>query len=405
MSFFSYRAIDRNGKQLRGTLHAESSAEVMNELAGRGYYLLSVKPASEFMGQLSRRLRQYRVTRSEVIELSSNLSVMISAGIPLTVALGDIMAATANQTLADILSAIRQSVEQGTTFSDAVERHGDIFPDIFIRLVRIGEETGSFDKSLADIAEHLQRMEDLSAAIKRALLYPTFAIVTTLGALVFWMVFVLPKIITTIKGMGVKLPLITRMLMGTSELMQRYWLYTPLVVMLLLLLFKAYTRSEKGRLQVDRLKLSLPIYKLVEYNRLLALFAEQMRILIVAGLTVDRTLGILGSVMKNEVFRRAIVAVREDITYGSTISDAMRKHPVFPPLTMRMVGIGETSGTLDDQFAFLARQYLKKLDDISDKLGKIIEPVVIGLIGLLFAIIILGLMLPVYELVSKVGKG
>ena len=405
MSFFSYRAIDRNGKQIRGSLHAESSAEVMNELAGRGYYLLSVKPASELMGQLSRRLRQYRVTRSEVIELSSNLSVMIGAGIPLTVALGDIMAATANQTLADILSAIRQSVEQGTTFSDAVERHGDIFPDIFIRLVRIGEETGSFDKSLADIAEHLQRMEDLSSAIKRALLYPTFAIVTTLGALVFWMVFVLPKIITTIKGMGVKLPLITRILMGTSELMQRYWLYTPLVVMLLLVLFKAYTRSEKGRLQVDRLKLSLPIYKLVEYNRLLALFAEQMRILIVAGLTVDRTLGILGSVMKNEVFRRAIVAVREDITYGSTISDAMRKHPVFPPLTMRMVGIGETSGTLDDQFAFLARQYLKKLDDISDKLGKIIEPVVIGLIGLLFAIIILGLMLPVYELVSKVGKG
>lgn len=405
MSFFTYRVIDETGKQIYGSIDAESPEAAVAELTARGFYIIKISKASNLIGQLNKRFRQHRVSRLEVIELASNLSIMVGAGIPLTVSLGDIISATPNQTLQGILSAIRQSIEQGTTFSDAVELHGDIFPDIFIRLVRIGEETGSFDKSLADVAEHLQRMEDLSAAIKRALIYPSFAIVTTLGALIFWMVFVLPKIIGTIKGMGVKLPLITRILMGTSSIIQNYWYLGPIIIIAMIFLLQTMKQSEKGKLMLDSLKLKLPIYKLIEYNRLLALFSEQMRILIVAGLTVDRTLGILGSVMKNEVFRRAIVTVREDITYGSTISDALRKHTVFPPLTVRMVGIGESSGTLDDQFSFLAKQYLKKLDDVSDKLGKIIEPVVIGMIGILFAIIIMGLMLPVYDLVSKIGKG
>jgi len=130
-----------------------------------------------------------------------------------------------------------------------------------------------------------------------------------------------------------------------------------------------------------------------------------MRILIVAGLTVDRTLGIVSSVVNNAVFRQAFDQIREDITYGSTIADAMRKHTVFPLLVVRLVGIGESSGSLDNQFSFLATHYLKKLDEISDKLGKIIEPVVIGFIGVMFAVIIMGLLLPVYDLISVVGKG
>jgi len=171
------------------------------------------------------------------------------------------------------------------------------------------------------------------------------------------------------------------------------------------IIIKLMRKTERGLYLVDLMKLKLPIYKLIEYNRLLALFAEQMRILIVAGLTVDRTLNIVADVMGNDVFRRAITAVRDEITYGSTIADALKRQTVFPTLLVRLVSVGESSGTLDNQFSFLATHYLKKLDDISDKLGKIIEPLVITVVGVLFAIIISGLLLPVYDLVSKVGKG
>ena len=224
-------------------------------------------------------------------------------------------------------------------------------------------------------------------------------------ALPIWLVYVLPKIISTLQGMGVKLPLLTRILMAASDYTQRFWYLAPIIVVLFILALKVIKRHEPSRYQLDRLKLKLPIYELIEYNRLLALMAEQMRILIVAGLTVDRTLGIVSSVMRNRVFQRALDSIREDITYGSGIADALRKHPVFPALMVRLVGIGETSGSLDNQFSFLATHYLKKLDDISEKLGKIIEPMVIGFIGIMFAVIIMGLLLPVYDLISAVGKG
>lgn len=405
MTNFSYRAVDASGKQISGLIEADSVAIATNDLVGRGYFLLSISASSGLIPRLKHRLLQQRVRRSDIIELASNLSVMVGAGIPITMALGDIISSITNTTLQSTLAAIKQEIEQGSTFSDAIERYAELFPDILIRLVRVGEETGRFEKSLADVAEHLQRMEDLASSIKRALIYPTFAIISTMGALIFWLVYVLPKIIGTLKGMGVKLPLLTRILMGASEYTQRFWYLAPVIVAGVFLLVKLLKRNEAFCYRLDQLKLKLPIYSLIEYNRLLALMAEQMRILIVAGLTVDRTLGIICEVIRNRVFQRALETVREEITYGSGIADAMRKHPVFPVLLVRLVGIGETSGSLDNQFSFLSSHYLKKLDDISEKLGKIIEPVVVGFIGIMFAIIIMGLLFPVYDMISVVGKG
>ncbi len=405
MTTFSYQAVDMDGIKQQGLLEAESEESATQDLAARGYLVLSIKAGTGLLDGLLRKFTQQKVKRTDIIELANSLSVMMGAGLPITTSLADLVSATPNPTLRNILNNIKQEIEQGATFSDALERYGTVFPDIFTRLVRVGEETGRFEKSLADAAEHLQRVEDLTAAIKKALIYPVFAIVTTLGALIFWLVFVLPQIIGTIKGMGVKLPLLTRLLMAASSATQRFWYLAPVVAFVVYVIFKLVKKNERGNYLIDAAKLKLPIYKLIEYNRLLAVFAEQMRILIVAGLTVDRTLGIVSSVVHNAVFRQAFEQIREDITYGSTIADAMRKHTVFPVMVVRLVGIGESSGSLDNQFSFLATHYLKKLDDISDKLGKIIEPVVIGFIGVMFAVIIMGLLLPVYDLISAVGKG
>ncbi len=405
MISFRYRAVDASGKQISGQIEADSIEAASSNLAARGCFLLSITPARDLLSKLRTQLLKQRVRRSDIIELASNLSVMVGAGIPITMALGDIIDSITNTTLQTTLADVKQEIEQGSTFSDAIERYDHLFPDIFIRLVRVGEETGRFEKSLADVSEHLQRMEDLASAIKRALIYPTFAIISTLGALVFWLVYVLPKIISTLTGMGVKLPLLTRILMAASDYTQRFWYLAPVLVVGWLLLLKLLKRNESFCYRLDQLKLKLPIYSLIEYNRLLALLAEQMRILIVAGLTIDRTLGIVSAVMRNRVFLRSLETVREEITYGSGIAEAMRKHPVFPVLMVRLVGIGESSGSLDNQFSFLAGHYLKQLDDISEKLGKIIEPMVIGFIGIMFAVIIMGLLLPVYDLISAVGKG
>ena len=405
MSSFSYRAVDGTGQELRGILEADSADEASELLTSRGLYVLSVGTASNLRELLNKAFASKRVKRIELIDFANNLSVMVGAGLPVMTTLSDLAASTTNPSFQTVISQIRQDIELGKSFSEAIEAHADTFPDIFIRLVRVGEETGRFEKSLADVADHLRRIEELSASIKRALIYPLFAISTTLAALVFWMIFVLPKMTETIKGLGVTLPLITRGLILASSLARTYWYIGLLLPFVIFAIFRLMKRSEAGRYRIDQLKLALPVYRIIEINRLLALFSEQMRIMIVAGLTIDRTLGITTEVIGNEVYRRALLTVRDEITFGNGIADALRERELFPALLVRMVGVGERSGTLENQFSFLADHYLKKLDDISEKLGKIIEPLVIIFVGVLFAVIILGLLLPIYDLVSKVGKG
>lgn len=405
MSFFSYQAIDNDGQSVKGTIEATSAITAQDDLTHKGLYVVAIAQNSDFSATLGKIFAPRTVHRSDIITFANNLSVMLRAGLPILTSLNDIIATTDNRAMQLTLVGIRQDVEMGSLLSDAIAKHPKIFPDIFLRLVRVGEETGNFEKSLADVSEHLQKMEDLTGAIKRALIYPAFAIVATLGALIFWMVFVLPKIIDTMTGMGVKLPLLTRVLIASSIYTQKYWyllIIGPIAVTVALKLLK---RTSRGRYAIDVTLLKLPIVKMIVYNKLIALFSEQMRILIMSGLTIDKTLDLIASVIGNEVYRRGILKAKETVMYGSLISDAIKVQNLFPTLVIRMINIGETSGTLEEQFHFLAAHFGKKLDAISDNLGKIIEPVVIGTIGAMFAIIIMGLMLPVYDLVSQMGKG
>lgn len=404
MDFFSYKAIGPDGAVVRGTMEGEDIGSVYSDLGEKGLYIINVKRASRFLADIKKGLRARQIKRTDIIEFANNLSVMLRAGVPLLTSLGDIIYTAENKHLQDVIVDIRRQVESGLRFSDSVAYHKETFPDIFIQLVRVGEETGRLEKSLSDIAAHLQRMEDLAAAIKRALIYPAFAITTTTAALLFWLAYVLPKVMGAMKDMGVKLPLMTRILLHVGNYAEAYWYFVPLLPAVVFLLLLVLRKQGFTRYYSDMLKLRLPIMKLIVYNKLLALFSEQLRILIVAGLTINRSFDIVADVIGNEVFRRAIVASRDSISSGSRISDALREHPVFPPLTVRMIDIGETSGTLDEQCSFLAEHYIKKLDDISQKMGKMIEPIVITVIGVLFAVIIIGLMLPIYDLVSGMGK-
>ena len=404
MNYYFYKAVNVDGSLIDGIVEAEDQAAVYDDLTAKSLRVLAVKKASKMAARLRQRFASRGVKRVDVIECVRNLSVMLTAGIPLLSALEDSIEATENKSLKSALTDAKKEIELGLNFSDALSRQRGIFPDILVRLTKVGESTGRLDKSLTDVADHLQRIEDLSQAIKRSLFYPVFAIVTTTGAMIFWFVYVLPKIMNVIQEMGVELPFITRVLMAVSNAISTYWYVIVCIVIALAIAVQVMRTREKTRYYYDFMLLKLPIVKLIVYNKLLALFAEQMRILIVAGLTIDRTLDIVAGVIDNLVFRRAIVAVRENVLLGSRISDTLKDHKIFPPMVTRMVNAGERSGNLDTQFAFLSGYYIKRLDDISSKLGKMIEPILLSIVGLVFILILMAVLLPVYELVSKVGK-
>jgi type II secretory pathway component PulF len=292
----------------------------------------------------------------------------------------------------------------GSSFSAAISLHQDIFPEIFINLVSVGEETGRLGESLSDIVVHLQRMEDLKNAIKRALMYPVFAITATTGTLLFWLIYVLPKISGLFKELGVKLPLLTRILIAASAFSRANWYIFILMPLIIFIGFKLLSRKEATKYYIDKAKLKTPIIKLIVWNKLLALFSEQFRILLAAGLPIDRSFDIMIKVIDNVLFRKALLTAKEDILHGSRINEALKKHgTLFPSLVTRLIYIGEETGNLVEQLNYLTEEYIKKLNDTSQKMEKLIEPIVIVVIGLFFMVIIMGLLFPVYNLVSSVG--
>lgn len=404
MPHFTYKAVNQDGGVVRGSVEGFDAAAVTDSIASSGLYVLKVRQSADHLSFIRKAVFAKRVRRSEIIDFSKNLAVMLKAGVPILVCFSDIASTTENRYFKEAINGMRRKIELGAGFSEAAAACGKVFPDIFIRITMVGEQTGNLEKSLFDVAEHLQKIENLVASIKRALLYPVFAIVSTLGALLFWLMYVLPKVMEMFTQNNLALPLPTRILLFASNFCTSYWYLLLVVPVGAVVLARFLLKNKRARYYYDYAKIKLPVLRLIVYNRLLALFAEQMRILTVAGITIDKSLAIVSDVIGNEVFREALQNVREEIALGSRISDAIGKQSVFPSTLTKMIDIGESSGSLDSQFAYLSDIYLARLEDTSQKMGKIIEPIVIGVIGGLFAIIIMGLLLPIYDLVSKVGS-
>jgi type II secretory pathway component PulF len=404
MNHYSYKAVDANGEEIKGILPGLDASAVRISLTNRGLYVLYIKDSSKLLKMVEDRLITWRIKRKDIIEFASNLAIMLRAGVPLLEALEDIIASTTNESMKIMLTDIRKNTEMGIKFSNALDVHKTIFPDILIRLARVGEETGRLDQSLTEVASHLQKLEDLSATVKRALIYPFFSLITTGAAVVFWLAYVLPKIMQVILGLGVKMPLLTVILYEVSKVTEKFWYIMIVIPVLIVIVIQFMKLKLYTRYYWDLAKIRLPIVRLLLHNRLLALLAEQLRLLLSAGVTIDRSFDVAADVMGNEVFKRAIVNSKRDIMAGRKISDALSAQKIFPPLFIRMVAIGESSGNLDQQFGFLANHYYKIVDDISEKVGKLIEPMLMITLGLLMGLMIAGVLLPMYDVFSKLGS-
>lgn len=403
MNHYYYKALDSKGDLVKGVFSGADIPFVQGALAARGYYVLQIKEASRLLKIIEEKRSARGIKRKDIIELSSNMGIMLRAGIPLLAVLEEIINTVTNEHLKSAIIDVKKNTEMGVRFSQAIEFKKAVFPDIMINLLKVGEETGRLDQSFEEIALHLQKVEDLAATVKRAMIYPIFSLITAGGAVIFWLAYVLPQIMKVIIGMGVKMPFLTKMLYNLSKITEKYWYIAIIVPIFTLILVKLMKYREYTKHYLDLTMIKLPIVKTLLHNRLLALMSEQFRLLITAGVTIDRSFDITADVMGNEVFRRAILAVKEEVMAGTRIADALRKHSIFPPLFTRMVSIGESSGNLDQQFGFLADYYYKVVNDFSEKIGKVMEPIMLIVIGLIMAVMIAGVLLPMYDVFTKLS--
>lgn len=404
MKHFAYRATDYSGKIIRGSIASETVEAAARDVSAKGLYIMSIRETAGQVALVGRYFLELQIKRADILEFTGSFSVMLKAGVPIITCLDDLIESTTNSSFKPILRDIQQRLESGSSISAAMAAQGTIFPDIIRTLVAVGEETGRLDESLREATEHLQRLQNLSGAIKKALMYPLFAFTATIGALVFWMLFVIPSMTSTLKSMGVKLPALTLLLINTSALFQAQWKLLLLALVMAPLAIFLMGKHRSSRYLRDRILIKIPVVEVILFNKLLATFAEQFRMMIAAGIPLKRLFDLLVPAIGNEYFGANLLKARENILNGNPISVSLEQQQILPPLVISKIRIGETSGTLDKQLDFLAKYYTKKLDDATENLGKIIEPLVMTVIGGMFAIIIMGLLLPIYDLVSKVGK-
>ena len=403
MAIFFVEAIDSEGNKLRKIFKVDKENEIFTFLEFAGLVPIKIKRLPGIFKFLS--LQNKSIKKQEIIEVLENLHLIVKSGLPLNTGIMDLAKDAENYVLKDLLLDIAFKIQIGYTLSKAVEKNKNYFSDVVISLFKIGEEIGNLDRALKDAAEHLKKIEDLKSKTKQAMIYPAFAFTAILGAMIFWLVYVSPKMIKVFNQFDIELPLMTIFIMKLSDFTQKYILLIVIAIFIFLILLKLLRmKSQKFKYHTDRILLKIPVFGMIIKNFNFAFFAEYIKLMIAAGLPLYQSLEIMEDAMNNEVFKKVIHDARENISLGKSFSEALRKHNLFPSLIIRMINVGEETGQLENQLKYISDYYYNKVDYISQNIAKMIEPILIGILGLFLLILVLGLIGPIYQLVSNLGK-
>lgn len=399
MPYFSYTALTREGNLIRGEGEFQSLEELFYSLQREGSTLVDYKIKRSTSFTLFKR----KIKRTELAEFLHQLAFLVSSGIPLITALDDLEKETKNKFFKANINKLKVALSRGETFSSAMAQL-KIFPKVVISLITIGEESGTLDKTLEEASQHLYRIEEIISQTKRALIYPSFILSLMMLALAFWFFFVLPNILTLFKEMNIQLPLPTIILIKVVDFLTNYKLWILFFFIALPIAFYIFYRHPRSEILADKILLRLPLYGRVRRLNFLAFFFEHFSLLLSSGIDLLRLLKLMKEAFHRKYFVNIVQRIENDILAGETIAASLKKEPIFRPMDIRMVAVGESSGRLDEQMKILSKFYYEEVQNILTTLTKILEPAILVIAGIIFFIIIIALIGPIYELISQMGK-
>lgn len=402
MASFTYTARDEKGQSHTGTMSAESATAVMQQLRSEGKYPVSIDHAGPAAQPASSGRRGVKVSRAEVIQISTQLSIMLETGVTLMDALECMAAqATRNPKLRSLLEDLAEVVKGGSDFSTALSRHPRSFPRLYVALIRASEKSGMMARLLQRATTYLRDEQEILRKVRGALTYPGimfgFALVTT----VFLLVFVLPRFTTIYANKGAALPMPTQMLMASSTFLLSHWIAIVGGILTAAIAAWLYVRTSSGQTLWHAIQLNFPLIGAVLRQLHLARGLRMIGTMGSAGVTLTDSVDIAGDLCGNVHFRRLWAGVGEQLHAGRQMSDALTDHPLVPTSIAHMVHSGEKSGKLSyvlEQISTFSEQELK--EHIA-ALTRYIEPAMILVMGLLIGGVALALMLPIFT-ISKV---
>ncbi|MEO5366538.1 MAG: type II secretion system F family protein [Magnetococcus sp. WYHC-3] len=407
MAWFRYKSISREGRLAGGLVELpyDSRISAINFLEQGGATVVFAEPLHPLMGRIFAFLHwfflEHRITAEEVAEWLNNIAVMLKAGIPVLGAIQDATLGHKNPSMVKMGENISQRIQSGASFSEAARHYQGSIPATVIYLMRIGEETGSLDLTLKNGASHMLKIARIFKRTKAAMVYPAFAFTAIFGALGFWLYMVVPVMQGLFKSMSRDLPPLTLAVIGASEFVQNYILHVLVGFVLFIVMFRwSLKRYQVFRYRWHWVMLKLPVFKTVLVASNLAFVAEYFALLMHAGVDVLKSIDVLTESLGNEVFKAKLRAVRDSLIQGNTLRTSFGDVKIFPPFVVRMIGVGETTGTLGEQLDFVAQEYDVRLEAVVATIGKMIEPALLVIGGGLFIVVIVAMFLPLYSLVG-----
>ncbi len=395
---FAWEGTAASGDQASGELSAPSAAFARARLRQGGIQVQRLKPSRR------RRRNRRRIKAVSITLFSRQLATMMRAGVPMVQTLDILSGETKNPSAAAMIAAVRADIGTGATLSAALAQFPQHFDVLYRNLVDIGEQSGTLDTMLDRIASYQEKSADIRRKAKKALTYPAVVVAAAIVVTAIMLIHVVPQFEAVFASAGAELPAATRFVVALSETAQAWWWVGALVIALIGIAWAVLRKRSAGfRNAIDRASLYAPVAGPILARAAVARFARTLATALAAGVPLVEALGAVAGATGNAAYVAAVLAIRDEVTAGRSLQAAMRERGVFPSTVVRMVAIGEESGRLDDLLGRSAEQLEIRVDEAVDQLTTLIEPMTMGVLGVLVGGLIVAMYLPVFQLGAAFG--
>jgi type IV pilus assembly protein PilC len=399
MPLFQYKAIDTTGKFIQGSLDASNSSDLENRLEKMDMDLVTFKQKEPGVDIFGRN----KIDRRDLINFSFYLEQLTHAGVPILEGLSDLRDGEENATFRDVISGVIEAIEGGYTFSQALGIYPKIFDDIFISLIKVGERSGKMSEVLVDITYTLKWQDELLAKAKKIMMYPLVTGSLIMAVILFMMIFVVPDIMQAIVSLGGAIPLETRALIAVSNFLVNFWylvIAAPFVFSFILRYL--YRNNTKARFKIDQLLLKIWLFGSVNEKIKISRFTRYFALMFASGITVLDAINLSKTVVSNSVLEDGIDRAWQQISEGNSISESFKNIGIFPPLVIRMLRVGESSGEMDKSLSNVSYFFDRDINDSIDKMEPIIQTALMATIGIIVLWLAMSVMGPIYDTIGTI---
>lgn len=394
MPGFSYVAVDKRGKEKRGSLEAETRERALEQLKAEGLIPVSVREQGALNKEIDFSIGK-KVKPRDLSVFCRQFVSITQAGVPMKEALQMLSEQTENKWLKRAISEVLLNVEKGNTLADSMRSQPDIFPPMLVNMVEAGEQSGSLEMAFSRMAVHFEKEAKLKATIKKATIYPIILVIAAIGVIAVMLLFVIPIFIDMFADLDIEMPAITMFVMNSSKWMTSHWYVVLAIIVGVVAAYKLIYRTTQGRLTIDRIKMKMPLFGKLTVKTACSQFARTMSTLLMSGISTIDALETTSKIVNNIHYTNAMLKAREEVMKGIPLSEPLEASGIFPPMVYHMTGIGEETGNVEEMLEKMADYYDEEVEMTTQSVLAAMEPIIILFMALIIGTLVIAVISPI----------